>query len=152
MKIVIDNILNAREKYIAHQCNCVTITAKGLCQSINNKYPWANAYYDRQNKEDIPGTIKIYESPSQDKAVICMFAQLRPSKPFKSKTDTYEQRIKWFQECLIKIKEVKIQTDAIAFPWMIGCGLAGGDWNIYKKMLDNFEKESNIEVILYKLN
>ena len=150
MKIIVDDILNAKEKYIAHQCNCVTTYAKGLAKSINSRYPWADAYTNRTTN-DIVGTIKIFESPSQDKAVICMFAQFYPSKPIKnSKEDTYKQRIKHFQQCLDEMK--KIQTDKIAFPFLIGCGLAGGDWNIYKKMLENFEKETNIEVILYKLN
>ena len=37
------------------------------------------------------------------------------------------------------------------FPWMVGCGLAGGDWNIMKKKIeDAFSGPSN-KVFIHKL-
>ena len=42
--IIKDNILNAKEKYIAHQCNCVTKYGKGLSKAIFDKYPYSNIY------------------------------------------------------------------------------------------------------------
>ncbi|MGH8711572.1 MAG: hypothetical protein ACREVA_09710, partial [Burkholderiales bacterium] len=41
------------------------------------------------------------------------------------------------------------------FPYGIGCGLAGGDWNEYKKLLEGFAEQvsvNGVAVILYRLN
>ena len=167
MIIIYDDILNAKEQYIAHQCNCLTVKSHGLSKTIADAYPWADHYSTRRSlngrnyaiekDRDIPGTFKILHSPDKKKSVICMFAQWTPGIPQKYKTyplyqlDTYESRVSWFAECLIRLKESNLETKAIAFPWKIGCGLARGSWPVYKKMLELFEKESGIEVILYKL-
>jgi len=165
MKIIQADLLTTKIKYIAHQCNCLTIRSHGLSKYIADNYPWADIYKSRkaigrrncaiEKNRDIPGTVKIIHSQNNTKAVICMFGQWAPSVPQKYKSypnyeiDTYDNRAKWFEQCLNQMKTIK--TKSIAFPWKIGCGLAGGDWNLYKKLLEDFEKESGIEVVLYKL-
>ncbi|XP_068228533.1 uncharacterized protein [Palaemon carinicauda] len=44
--------------------------------------------------------------------------------------DTQENRIFWFQQCLRELAVVLPGMDSqrIIFPYKIGCGLAGGDW------------------------
>jgi hypothetical protein len=37
-------------------------------------------------------------------------------------------------------------------PYNIGCGAAGGDWNIYFDMIKNFAYINQINVTLYKLH
>ena len=39
----------------------------------------------------------------------------------------------------------------IGIPYKIGCGLAGGDWNIVSKILENIEKDYNFEFNVYEL-
>jgi hypothetical protein len=42
---------------------------------------------------------------------------------------------------------------SIAFPYKIGCGLAGGKWEDYESMIYKFAKENpNIKVKIYKKN
>jgi hypothetical protein len=38
-----------------------------------------------------------------------------------------------------------------AFPWLIGCGIAGGDWGKYVTMLKGFEEYIEGDVRLYRL-
>lgn len=162
------NLLKASEKYIVQQCNCTTITSLGLSKSIISKYKWADFYSHRtrigcknlaiSKDRDVPGTIKIKSNYQNTKSVICMFGQFFPGKPSnRSKgvifNDSKEKRLKWFSNCLDIIgSSSNISRDeVIAFPYMIGCGLAGGNWNTYKILIDNFSKKYNKVVIIYKL-
>ena len=44
LNIIDGNLLDAREKYICHQCNCLSKTSYGLSKSIANKFKWADIY------------------------------------------------------------------------------------------------------------
>lgn len=165
VNIVKGDILNAKEKYIVQQCNCLTITSHGLSKAIATRFPWGNPYKNRRKltnncaiieDRDIPGSIRVLQSSdTNDKVIVCMFAQWGPGKPltFKSypnyQIDTYDNRIKWFKECLEKLKD--IGAIELAFPWMIGCGLAGGDWTLYKKLIEDFSRETGIKCTFYHL-
>ena len=149
---------------ICHQVNCLTVEAHGLSLRIAEKYPFADIYKNRtrlQNRNlatvetrGIPGTIEIYQ---QSPAVICMLAQYdygrcnkryqRSIPPYK---DTANQRVQWFQQCLDKIGATSFKR--IAFPFKIGCGLAGGDWKMYHKMLKEFAVKFNkdVTIVVYK--
>lgn len=155
------DILDTELGYILHQTNCVTKSAQGLAKSIAERYPWADVYAQRACAcADIPGTVKFIKGginsslvslvslltsdDNKTKTIICAFAQFAPGKALVySKqypgfyVDSNEQRIKWFQQCLDQIDQRVPQSEKVAVPFKIGCGLAGGDWNIYKKMLQD---------------
>jgi hypothetical protein len=136
------DLLNSKEQYIAHQCNCIGTKGYGLSSKIFKKFPGSNVYSNRTSP-DIPGTIKVKGR------IINMFAQYSVGKPTKKETTTMRQ--KWFSDCLDKIALISGIT-SIAFPWMIGSGLAGGDWTVYSKMLDEFAiRNSTIRVVVYRL-
>ena len=144
--IVKGNILKAKEKYIAQQCNCITTHGAGLYKTIASKYPWSDFYKDRKDP-DVPGTIRIDTAPDEKRVVIHMLAQYKPGKP--SKNETRKEREKWFQHCLKEMEQ--IDTDCIAFPYCIGCGLAGGDWKVYLSLLKQFSMDSGKQCTIYKL-
>lgn len=164
MKIIEGDILNSQEEYIVQQCNCLTITSSGLSKTLADKWSWADPYSKRrrigsrnlaiEEDRDAPGTIRILSS--NDKNVICMFAQWAPGKCQKYKSypsyeiDTYPNRKIWFQKCLDLIADID-GIKSIAFPYKIGCGLAGGNWNDYYEMLEEFDKNTSIEVVIYKI-
>jgi hypothetical protein len=127
-----------------------------------------------------PGTILIYDRQTNNQTlttqryVACLFAQYSPGKSgiYHQKElpegikDTKEQRLDWFKECL---KLLKIEVDnmiiasssasspdqpnkvRIGLPYLIGCGLAGGNWQEYKKALDTWATTFNpdqVEILL----
>ena len=197
------DLLQAEEKFIAQQCNCVTVKSQGLAAVITKKYPWAEPYSTRkaipgrncatEDNRDVPGTVRILSNydvvdvddasshtaqsnppqsttsqsnPPQSTApsgnisqstppqVVCMFAQWAPGKPGhfdryypSSHNDTALNRLQWFCQCLREIDENKdIDGLPIAFPYNIGCGLAGGNWSLYREALDH----AKTEIVLYK--
>lgn len=141
------NLLDATEKYVIHQCNCVSKYAKTLAKQIFDKYPYANTYINRQYR-NIPGTIDICGDHNH-RYIINFYSQLYPSIP-KYNNDSYELRLKWFKECLNLVSQID-NLENIAMPYLIGCGSAGGDWNDYIKIINDFAEKIKKPIVLYKL-
>jgi len=145
IKIVNGDILDSTETYIAHQCNCVSMDAKGIAKVIFDKYPYADTY-SKRTKHNIPGTIHICKN------IINMYAQYYPTVA-KYTNDSSTIRIEWFKQCLNVIAKIpQIQTKTIAMPYNIGCGFGGGDWAVYYAMIKEFATNNKIHVTLYKLD
>jgi hypothetical protein len=131
LEIICDNILNANEKYILHQCNTTSTTSKGLALQIFTTYPTANTY----GKKRIVGTCDVIDR------VINLYGQESPGKP--TPKETKNTRLDWFKKALSTL-DIK---DPIAVPYKIGCGLAGGDWNDYLDILIS----SNLDFVVYRI-
>jgi hypothetical protein len=147
------NLLDAHTKYIAHQTNCVTNKAAHLAAAVFARYPHADVYSGRVIYDE-PGTIIVKGNGEDERLVINMFGQFYPGKPryADSAKDGYFVRRKYFFSCL---KEVSLidDLDSIAFPWGIGCGAAGGDWDFYHGLIDKFAEHMKYkaDVFIYKL-
>lgn len=159
IKTVNGDVLSAPEMYIAHQCNCMTVRSHGLAASIARTFPEADVYgqrgrdgtRNRTTHPDTPGTISVL--PSGEISIICMFAQWAPGKPFTFSRyypftyhDSHDTRLRWFKECLDKIDALNLE--AVAIPYNIGCGLAGGKWLDYEQYIKN----ANTPFVVYKFN
>lgn len=151
-----DNFLSSMD-YIAHQCNCVSKNSAGLYQSLITKFPTVDVYQNRpvmtitNGCYTKPGTISIIKLPQTSCSVIHMFSQFYPgSKIFIN--DNKEMRLQWFNECLQQIANtlpVLFPRIRIAFPYKIGCGLAGGNWVDYQHSLMNFaHKNKHVEIYI----
>lgn len=134
--IITGNLLD--QPIIAHQCNCRSTKGSGLYRSIADKYPESDIY-SRRTVRDTPGTIQVFSK------VICMFAQDMPGK-----NNNDEPRLDWFADCLVEIGRLDISS--VAFPYNVGCGLAGGTWSDYEGLINAFaEMYPNIRVSIVKL-
>jgi len=143
--------------YIAQQCNCNTKTPYGLSDAIAKKWRYANPYNNRRSQPDIPGSVVILEPPADPATgptVLCLMAQWGPSKPRaysnrypRTYEDTYDNRKRWFQDCLERLDDEIPDSEVVCFPYQIGCGLAGGKWTEYQKMLEDCQTQ----VIIYQL-
>ena len=132
------------DNYIVHQCNCVTTTPKGLSQSIFAKFPDADIYSD--------GTIRKMGDIIIRGHVINLLGQYYPSKA-KYPNDNELLRIKAFKNGLNKIAKQITLTCNIAFPYKIGCGLAGGKWPVYEEMIKEFANNNkHLTIYIVKLN
>jgi hypothetical protein len=159
------NLLEIDTDYIMQQCNCVTVHAHGLSKAIGDKFPECRVYEKRRclaNRncaivEDraTPGTFSITGR------CINLFAQYRPGKPGvaylkkaypSNHSDAAADRMHWFAESLEQVGKHFCSPVTIAVPHQIGCGLAGGDWKLYKSMLLSFlEKHEHVTLYIVKL-
>jgi O-acetyl-ADP-ribose deacetylase (regulator of RNase III) len=169
--VIIGDLIETDVDVIVQQCNCLTITAQGLSQQIKDQlkvdpYGHRKRLAGRKNcaiKDDRAkvGTIKLYHLKNRRPSyVACLFAQFSPGKPGSyyhdiiaehqdprtglTITDNAEQRMIWFQRCLNSLSSwmIKANCQTIAFPYLIGCGLAGGSWDLYEKMITEWSNKN----------
>lgn len=171
------DLLTANVNVIVQQSNCLTTHSHGLSAAIKKTLN-IDPYECRKesNVKNIaiplnrgkPGTIQMFKTKTTPNYVCCLFGQYQPGKINKypkytrvTKKDgileTNRQREAWFKEGLDKLKEwvLKNEVKSIAFPYKIGCGLAGGKWQNYYIMIINFamdlyDEKINVKVILKK--
>ena len=152
--IKIGDLLEATDDAIVQQCNCVTNKPHGLSSAVFKKYPEADCYSIRKpNERGSPG--KTISTLCRDgKWVINLLGQYYPSKS-KYPNDTKAMRAAWFNDGLNCIEKTFVKTGkikSIGFPYQIGCGLAGGDWDLYCGMIHGFAaKHPNLKVTIYHL-
>ncbi|PAD84952.1 Appr-1-p processing protein [Niallia circulans] len=151
IKIVKGNILDAREDLICHQVNCKGVMGAGLAKQIRNKYPVVFEKYKNlcnSHVDKLLGSTQ-YVDVSDGKVVVNMFAQDGYGRG-KRQTDYDALRL-----CLESIhytvtsNNTVLNGKSVALPYQIGCGLAGGDWDIVYKMIK--EILGDIELTIYKL-
>lgn len=160
-----EDILKSDIKIIAHQVNCVSKGSRGLARQIFDKYPNSNIYNKISNRK--LGQVYITFEHNSKLKILHITAQVYTGKPRGA--DEYVNRLKAFKECIyllennqgisrdlvgshtIKIEALRrfdiIDDNVIGFPYGIGCGLAGGNWNDYYKILE----ESKLKIILFKI-
>lgn len=153
IEIVTGDLLNSKEKYIAHQCNCLTQNSAGTAKAIFDKFPHANTYATR-TVADLLGTIKVLGNGLDQRYVINMFAQYYPGRPKypNSVKDGSLAREQYFHRCLLRVAQIP-DLESIAFPWKIGCNLGGGVWEHYLGTLTNFAnylEDKNVRVAIYR--
>jgi len=146
------DLLNATETHIVHQCNCVSNTPMALAKSLFQAFPFANTYtsrvYGDKTTYSTPGSIDVCGGMGK-RYVINMYAQYYPGRPIHQ--DTFETRVGWFKSCLELIKECTQPGESLALPYYIGCGAAGGDWEVYFSVIKNFAEKNKIKVVLYQI-
>ncbi len=81
-----------------------------------------------------------------------MLAQFYPGKPKfpESAKDGFGARRVAFANCLLKILRIP-DLRSVAFPWGIGCCMAGGDWGKYLPMIERFATKTRADVLIYRL-
>ena len=159
MEVQRTDLLEVTADCIVQQCNCVTLNAQGLAASIASKYDYADLYGKRTGRnascatpatQDAPGTCVLAKPPPDvpGPVVACLMGQVAPGKPSSSArkygvppgTDNIQCRLKYFRSALDELAEAcqKEHWKLVAFPFRIGCGLAGGPWADYLAMLQAF--------------
>lgn len=157
--IIKGDILETDFQYIAHQCNCVSSGWSGLAYGIFEKFPYSNIYDERNRGKyvHIPGEIYIRGNGADKRYVINFTGQIYPGYPSDTKflqfIDSAPNRRKFLYDCLMEIAEIK-NLKEIAFPYRVGCGLAGGNWDEYEILLKKFavyvEKKCGAEVFVLR--
>lgn len=147
IKIVQGNLLDATENVIAHQVNCQGVMGSGLAKQIRNKYLEVfEKYLNYINKHKFVALSSCQIiSVGNDNYIANLFGQYNYGRDRKY-TD-----YKALEEALFSLKvKCKDANKSVAIPYNLGCGLAGGNWDIVYKIIE--EVFSDYDVTIYKLN
>lgn len=148
LKIVRGDLFDAKEKYLIHQVNCQGLMGAGVALQVARRFPHVKQAYvngcKMRNAKDLLGCIQIVacdpnDTKKQGQCIINLFGQ---DKIGRGKMTDYDALRKAF----FKINQLK---QDVAIPYLLGCDLAGGDWNIVSRIIE--EECKDINVVAYDL-
>ena len=113
--------------YICHQVNCQKTMGAGIAKQIKTRWPQVEQNY--LTNKPILGTIQMV-LVDEKQAVVNMYAQDECGTAHRQ--TNYEA----FYKCLEEIHSKTKNTSTIGFPYKIGCGLGGGDWDVILCMIE----------------
>ena len=151
------NLLESDCDYICQQVNCQGKMNSGIAKQIREKWPVVYQNYMAKcnfshpsgyiRPELLLGNIQIvglwenfYETDFHQ-SVINMFAQQHYGYD-KRRYTSYDA----FWNCLNLIKQSVTTDKKIGFPYNIGCGLGGANWNVILAMIDTVLADYTVEI------
>ncbi|NCP97670.1 macro domain-containing protein [archaeon] len=144
---LIELALNGKFDVIVHGCNCFCNMGAGIAKTIKEIFP--DAYYrDLQTiKGDKTklGTLNFSYESKIPLYIINAYTQYYYGISENGNVPVDYEAIR---SCMKKLKSL-FKNSHIGMP-LIGCGLAGGKWEIVKKIIDEELKGMNVTIVHYK--
>lgn len=139
------SILDTEIKNIAHGVNCQNAMGSGVAKVLFTKYPKIKREYHKLftkvgNSKELLGTVQ--KITTKDKIIFNCFTQDKFGYDGKVYV-SYSDVARCFQYL------VDIGITEIAIP-RIGCGLAGGDWEVVRELINKIT-DNKINVTVYYL-
>jgi len=148
IKYIRGDIFKGKEDIIVHGCNCFKAMNSGIAKQVRALYPGAwKADYDfgevgDENKlGDFTQWIGTHVYYPQRVKIINAYTQYRYG------TDSIKCDYEAMANAFRKIR-IGNPFHSIAMP-KIGCGLAGGDWNIVSKIIEEVFGDRKITIYEY---
>ncbi len=141
------NLMEFVEDAFGHGCNCFKRMGSGVALAVKNTYPEmtdADTNSECTPKQRL-GTIMAV-SLKNGKIGYNIYSQ------FNYGSDKIQVDYLALEKALILCKEnMKIRSlKSLALP-KIGCGLAGGDWNIVEKIIEKVFEKTDIKITIYSI-
>lgn len=145
------DLLEVKKGIICHQVNCIGAMAAGIALQIKNKWPVvyknykADCYSFSADPRRMLGHVQD-TLVAPDLVVANCFGQVYPGR--RGNMTEYGA----WNNILDKLEDLAnyFHLD-IHMPWMIGCGLAGGDWDTMLKKINEKFGTTNTKVFIHKL-
>lgn len=141
------NLLDSDCNFICHQVNCQGKMGSGVAKQIRDRWPEVYSNYARVVNSKMLGKAQILyieDANIPRQCVVNMFSQENYGYDGARYT-SYDA----FWNCLNELKNKIPEGVTIAFPYKIGCGLGGANWEIIEKMIDVVFADYG--VFIYKL-
>lgn len=150
MKQIDGNLLDMAENgdfdVIVHGCNCFCRMGAGIAKQIKDRYPTACAV-DYMTQSGNPRKLGTYTSTLQSEANGYMFVLINAYTQFTHDAKTMPVDYNAIKEVMRTINRT-YKGCRVGIP-MIGAGLAGGDWNIISRIIDNEMIDVDLTLVVY---
>jgi O-acetyl-ADP-ribose deacetylase (regulator of RNase III) len=148
------DLLNSDCNIIVHQANCYKKMGAGIAKQIKNAFP--EAYQTDVNYPHSPderlGKISCAFSPNHGgKYIVNLYGQKEWwGTGCKTNYRAFELGLEETMKLVNQLKQKGVLVK-IGLPYLIGCGLAGGDWNVVKIIIERVSKKFGHDIYLYEL-
>jgi O-acetyl-ADP-ribose deacetylase (regulator of RNase III) len=154
-KYIKGDITETELKYIAHGVNCQNVMGSGVAKALYSKFPKVKTKYHefcKENDISLLGLVNIVYN-NEDKTIFNCFTQQFYGYDGKRYVN-YPAIVDCFRavcdEILVYQPFIGAKPDyRLAIP-KIGCGLAGGDWNIVEQLINDTVGD-DLEIWVYEL-
>lgn len=138
--------LNSAAQVIAHQTNCKGVMGAGLALAIRESYPEIMLEYQEacQSKHML-GECQLIAT-QDDRYIANLFGQ----DAFGSGRQTDYNALQSALNSLVDLMQAR-GLSSVSMPYNLGCGLAGGDWDVVFEMLKKTFTGKNIRLELWQL-
>ena len=135
MKIIERDITTIDDGIICHQVNCFGRMNSGVAKAIRAKFPVVFEEYSsvcsQKGPDELLGTLQPVYIPETNLIVMNCFSQKNYGYDGKLYTD-YVSIDKIFRKIQL---EYLFDFPKVYVPYLYGCGLGGGDWNIVSEII-----------------
>lgn len=142
------NLITSDCTVIMHQANCMSIMGGGIAKTIAEVYPKAKNVDKRfpyKPKERL-GKFS-YANIANKVIVVNLYGQYAIGKGLQTEYDKLEKSIEDF---FAHAKEKEFDLSKVGVPYKMGCGLAGGNWEVVKEILERQSLKSGVDIHIYK--
>lgn len=174
VRIIDGNVLDSTADIIAHQVNCQFVMGAGVAKAISRKYPHVYLSYKKLRRNG-----DLLKSDSSQFLGRCHMAAFTDPKDKKEQdSNHFEIKLRYIanlfgqdqygndgkqytnyqalQCSLYSMKRWALfnpygDVKTIAFPYGMGAGLGGGDWDVISKMIEDTFRDTDIEIQYWKL-
>ncbi len=132
MKIIEGDLLEVKDGIIAHQCNCRGAFGVGIALRIRRKWPTVFVEYQKafRVKQLILGELNIVKVTG-DLHVVNLLGQDRYGRG--SRMTDYNAVAQAFGS----LHKLSVDLNKqVYIPYLMGCVNAGGNWEVYSKIVD----------------
>ncbi len=149
MKTIEKNLLETQVDVIAHCANCFCTMGTGVALAIKNRYPeayFADCLTPKGEKSKL-GTLSFTKANDSSLHIVNLYGQYTYGRD--SRKLNYEAIYSALESLKGTMAEKNLKS--VAFPYLMGCMNAGGNWEVVNKMIEVIFRDSDIEVIICKL-
>lgn len=161
MKYVKGDVFESGADAILHQVNCQGVMGGGIAKQVKDKYPRVFESYKFICDSDKILRLWKYGNEYDGKSLLLGNAQICHTYGGKGDAPLIVNLFAQFdfgygechtdydalRKCLEDVN-YKLAGKKIAIPYKMSCGLAGGDWNIVSKMIE--ETLTDCDVTIYE--
>lgn len=166
LHVVNGNLLLSKEvDVIVHQANCHSTMGKGIAKDIREMFPGAyqaDCRYYPTSPESKLGKISYAICPhprfGTNVVVANLYGQLdywKVGQPRDRVWTNYDAVYRGFEMLFDEPVSILVEdmgiTPRIGIPFMMGCGLANGDWNEITRIVNEVSEARGFDVYAYKL-
>lgn len=151
------NLLTSDCNFIAHQCNCLGAFGGGIAGQIRTVLPEMYKAFkeDTRKAEEKLGGICYAQTSSYIGFNLYgqyYFGGRDPSGKdtiYPALTMAFDKMMKMIPQ-LAMVKGINVDDIKIGVPYLMGCGLAGGDWKIVKEIIEFSADNNKLDIHLYE--
>ena len=151
-----DLIVDSNVDVICHQTNCQAVMGRGIAKQIHKLYPRVYEEYVKfcQTKRakgisPLGSCQLVYVDEMHTRIVANLFGQEYYGT---NRQQTDYDALRHALHLLANNKYLLEHQLTLGFPYLIGCALGGGDWNIVYPMMQEELKDYPLPIEIWRLN